>query len=120
MMDRRQLLKGIIVGASGMALDTLGVKLARPEDVAMLKYQGSEVIIGSPLPPIAPLPDVSLARDLFIEVDGHFHHVGFVTSVNVYVPSMEVTAHGDNARQFIHGLPRIDGTWTGIVGGRIV
>lgn len=116
MMDRRQLLKGILTTSTVMALDTIGVKLATPEDVALLKHQGSEVIIGSRLPTIDVMPPMDLANDLYIcDREGHYHRIGVITEISVSRNPIDISTAQDDVRHFTMGIPRIDGRFVGMI-----
>ncbi len=93
-MERREFIKGLLIGASAAAGTAL-VKLAEPEEVTALTL-GRETLVGHPQPALDGLPETPIGAMVYIRTyRGHdayqFLPIGFVTRLEIRNESLDVT-----------------------------
>jgi hypothetical protein len=105
-MERRNFLRGMVVGAAGAACTAL-VKVASDAEVMALARQG-EVVVGPPavgLPEAYPGLDI-LSGPIYVERDGQFVPIGYATQVTI-------EARVDEMIEWTGDVKLVPGLWHG-------
>jgi len=110
-MERRNFLRGLVLGA-GAAAGTALVKLPSVEEVARFTKE-PEVVIGPQLRAPAMMPGPHwLNGPIYVETERGFEPIGYITGINIKA-TVEELFSWDGSAVFVPGLKRATGTFRG-------